>query len=614
MSVFLRGPFSAEKVRPYVRTDSLVELEDELQDEFFRLFPRVGAMGMEDPARSWVIGSMCNLAKCAFGAYRTPEADGFVEHTIENTTMKHLNRNWMQRNMAGVLKIEVKEVRNTNNNENFLHTCCQSPYIIFTTGDTLVKSEIFSDSSNPIQNPIHYLCLRKRHLEAHNGATLGVRLYAKPRGGWKSIINAFRKDAHLGRADLKIDQFRTPEIHELEVPLIGGPSVHNTVVRFSVQLISVDTALNEMNKDESSNAWSETSENFEDELQWPELAQMTDIGHIEIEPVAFIDAPSTGTQAWIHVNMHSKIVFVAFRGTETNEFKDLVTDARVLPAQISPAMCSDRYALKPTKTLLDRRIKLHTGFKNAYESVRESVLRMVYDITGWNDSWTVCTTGHSLGGALATICAFELRNRRLTTAPSLQQNFSLMRAMSSFFLRTTRNEDPELRLGPKVAMVNFGAPCVGNKVFAQLYNETVRLSLRMFTEGDPIVKILPFYYTHVNHQILIQPDGEVHISGKSFQLGRNSEIQRRVLKSLECYEDLKVTDREASGSSVRNHLQPQYFSNLKATVEQFFARDRELRGHPMRVLRTRELSTIQSIPSLLSQPSVPAPPCASTCQ
>lgn len=438
MSVFSQARRSADKVHPYLRTDSLVELEDELQDEFFRLFPRVGAMRMEDPARSWVIGSMCNLAKCAFGAYRTPTADGFVEHTIENTTMKHLNRDWMQRSMAGVLKIQLKEVRNTNNNENFLGNCYQRPYLIFTTGDTLVKSEIFSNSSNPIQNSTHYLCLRKRHLEADNGAKLGVRLYAQPRrGGWKSIINALRKDAHLGRADLKIDQFRTPEIHELEVPLIGGPAMHNIVVRFSVQLISVDTALNEMNKDESSNAWSETSENFEHELQWPQLAQMTDIGHIEIEPVAFIDAQSTGTQAWIHVNMRSKIVFVAFRGTETNEFKDLVTDASCLPAQISAAMRSDRYALKPTKPLLDGRIKLHIGFRNAYESVRESVLRIVYDITGWNDSWTVCTTGHSLGGALATICAFELRNRRLTTAPPLQQFLS---AESHVFVLSAQHE------------------------------------------------------------------------------------------------------------------------------------------------------------------------------
>ena len=110
--------------------------------------------------------------------------------------------------------------------------------------------------------------------------------------------------------------------------------------------------------------------------------------------------------------MRSKIVFVAFRGTETSEFKDIATDASCLPAQCSAAMRSDRYVPKPTKTLLDGRIKLHTGFRNAYESIRESVLRIVYDITGWNESWTVCVTGHSLGGALATICAFELRNRR----------------------------------------------------------------------------------------------------------------------------------------------------------------------------------------------------------
>lgn len=160
-----------------------------------------------------------------------------------------------------------------------------------------MKSDAVSGSSNSVWNSTHYLCLRKRHLEADNGSKLSVGLYAKDaRGGWRSIINAFRRDVHLGRAELDINQFRKPGPHDVEVPLVSGPGAHNLVVRFSVELISVDKALKEMNKDAASNAWSETSENFEHKLQWPELSQMTDVGHIRIEPVAFVDAPTTGTQ------------------------------------------------------------------------------------------------------------------------------------------------------------------------------------------------------------------------------------------------------------------------------------------------------------------------------
>lgn len=74
-------------------------------------------------------------------------------------------------------------------------------------------------------------------------------------------------------------------------------------------------------------------------------------------------------------------------------------------------MTSTRYVLMPTKELLDDRISLHSGFRNAYDTARESILRIVYDITGWKSCWTVCATGHSLGGALATLAAFEMTHR-----------------------------------------------------------------------------------------------------------------------------------------------------------------------------------------------------------
>jgi predicted lipase len=56
--------------------------------------------------------------------------------------------------------------------------------------------------------------------------------------------------------------------------------------------------------------------------------------------------------------------------------------------------------------------------------------------------WQVYVTGHSLGGALATLCAYELCNR----APSKRAHYS-------------------------VTMYTYGAPRVGNKTFADSFNK-----------------------------------------------------------------------------------------------------------------------------------------------
>lgn len=58
---------------------------------------------------------------------------------------------------------------------------------------------------------------------------------------------------------------------------------------------------------------------------------------------------------------------------------------------------------------------MHSGFLGAYDSVRTKVFRIVEQVTASRSAeepWVVFMTGHSLGGALATLAAYDLAGRK----------------------------------------------------------------------------------------------------------------------------------------------------------------------------------------------------------
>ena len=117
-----------------------------------------------------------------------------------------------------------------------------------------------------------------------------------------------------------------------------------------------------------------------------------------------------------------------------------------------------------------RPVKMHKGFINAYLSVREEIHEHVQ-----NSSTTkYCITGHSLGGALAKLCAVDL-----------QYNF-----------------------GDKVAVdaYTFGAPRVGNGAFAKSYNERIPNTWRVVNGWDAVVGLpVPWQgYRHVEEMVKME--------------------------------------------------------------------------------------------------------------
>jgi hypothetical protein len=117
--------------------------------------------------------------------------------------------------------------------------------------------------------------------------------------------------------------------------------------------------------------------------------------------IALFDAPSTDTQALAALSAEGH-AFIAFRGTQKDRRKDVLIDLWALPAR------------------WDRPGWVHRGFRNALNSVKAPMLAWIEGHKGA----PLLITGHSLGGALATLLAALRPEAELVTFGSPRVGFS----------------------------------------------------------------------------------------------------------------------------------------------------------------------------------------------
>ncbi|QYR20870.1 lipase family protein [Paenibacillus sp. sptzw28] len=150
---------------------------------------------------------------------------------------------------------------------------------------------------------------------------------------------------------------------------------------------------------------------------------------------------------------------LAFRGTSSAT--DWVTD-----------MMAQQTAFKPVKGAL----QTHRGFTDVYMSARGRVFSLLEQLPS---NKPLYITGHSLGGALATLAAYDIAVNR----PSV-----------------------------RILVYTFGSPRVGDPKFVRSYNSTVPAHFRIQNEFDivpylpPLIYQLPksekiYYYLHVKGEV-----------------------------------------------------------------------------------------------------------------
>lgn len=168
-----------------------------------------------------------------------------------------------------------------------------------------------------------------------------------------------------------------------------------------------------------------------------------------------IEQTNTDTQCAILADLVENALYIVFRGSEKKR-TDWMTNFNFAQEQVYPYEGESK-----------SHARMHRGFVSAYFSVRESIHAYIKTHT----TPRIIVTGHSLGGALATLCAVDL-----------QYNF------------------------PKqihIEIYTFGAPRVGNAGFQESFNERVPRSYRIIY-GMDIVPALPRVwqgYRHVDTEV-----------------------------------------------------------------------------------------------------------------
>ena len=177
---------------------------------------------------------------------------------------------------------------------------------------------------------------------------------------------------------------------------------------------------------------------------------------------------ATDAQAYVTLDEEGDII-VAFRGSKTPQ--DFLQDAKfeqVMLAEI-PHGAEDPLVM------------VHEGFLEDFDAITVTLISQVRTYLALKPLAKIYITGHSLGGALAILCALEFSQQLLM---------------------------PEL-------VVTFGQPRVGNAAFRDLYNAALlNRTFRVINQND-IVPRTPgalLGYRHCGQEVFLRPDGQVEFN------------------------------------------------------------------------------------------------------
>lgn len=195
-------------------------------------------------------------------------------------------------------------------------------------------------------------------------------------------------------------------------------------------------------------------------IDWPLIRLLADYSD---KAYRHTTARDPGTDAEALVTMVRDGVAVAFKGSKEPE--DFIQDAKF---EMETLAFVRHNAAAPCAA------KVHRGFLEDFDALNVAVVSQVktslQTFARVSPQPKIYITGHSLGGALAILCALEFARQKL----------------------------------PVAAVITFGQPRVGNKAFATIYNHTV-LTPRQDFEKFTTLEDITFHVINADDPVPLFP-------------------------------------------------------------------------------------------------------------
>lgn len=162
---------------------------------------------------------------------------------------------------------------------------------------------------------------------------------------------------------------------------------------------------------------------------------------------------------------------------------------------------------------------VHTGFYNSLKDVQHHVRRDVAYLLRRYPHYQVWVTGHSLGGALATLSALDLvsSSRTASSAAASTRVEELIPVgdgedSSGSGVSSVEETGPQRPVVPshKLHLYTFGAPRVGNVAFAEWGHLALPHSYRLTHNRDAVPHVPPhnYGYRHLPREVWFDNDSE----------------------------------------------------------------------------------------------------------